>query len=136
MLTANQQMLAQIWPFTTGEPPVLLDWLPWSHTFGGNHNFNLVLPCRWHPLHRRRSSGAGVIDQTVANLRDVSPTTYFNVPTGFAALLPHLENDDDLRGEVLLRGCASCSTPRPPSRRPCGIGSMPWPGACSGTRLR
>src|SRR5262249_12348905 len=43
MLTANQQQIAQIWPFLAEEPPVLVDWLPWNHTFGGNHNFNLVL---------------------------------------------------------------------------------------------
>ena len=43
MLTANQQQMFQIWPFLADAPPVLVDWLPWSHTFGGNHNFNLVL---------------------------------------------------------------------------------------------
>ncbi len=43
MLCANQQSLAQIWPFTAETPPVLVDWLPWNHTFGGNHNFNLIL---------------------------------------------------------------------------------------------
>ena len=43
MLVANQQSLAQIWPFTEDTPPVLVDWLPWNHTFGGNHNFNLIL---------------------------------------------------------------------------------------------
>src|SRR3954468_12531418 len=43
MLSANQQSLAQIWPFTAETPPVLVDWLPWNHTFGGNHNFNLIL---------------------------------------------------------------------------------------------
>jgi feruloyl-CoA synthase len=96
MLTSNQQSLAQIWPFTGVEPPVLLDWLPWSHTFGGNHNFNLVL----------RSGGTlyidggrplpGLIETTVANLREVSPTISINVPAGFAALLPYLEGDDEL----------------------------------------
>ena len=43
MLCANQQMMAQVWPFTRETPPVLVDWLPWNHTFGGNHNFNMVL---------------------------------------------------------------------------------------------
>jgi feruloyl-CoA synthase len=96
MLTANQQQLAQIWPFLVEQPLVLLDWLPWNHTFGANHNFNLVL----------RHAGAlyidggrpvpGLIEQTVHNLREVSPTIYFNVPAGYAALLPFLERDEAL----------------------------------------
>jgi feruloyl-CoA synthase len=93
MLTANQQQIAQIWPFLAEEPPVLVDWLPWNHTFGGNHNFNLVL----------RHAGTFYIDagkpmpplvgETVRNLSEISPTVYFNVPAGYAALLPHLERD-------------------------------------------
>ena len=43
MLTSNQAARIAIWPFLTREPPVVVDWLPWSHTFGGNHNFNMVL---------------------------------------------------------------------------------------------
>ncbi len=94
MLTANQQQAAQIWPFVGEQPLVLVDWLPWNHTFGANHNFNLVL----------RHAGALYIDggkpvpalvgETVHNLSEVSPTIYFNVPAGFAALLPHLEQDE------------------------------------------
>jgi len=96
MLTANQQQIAQIWPFLAEEPPVLVDWLPWNHTFGGNHNFNLVL----------RHAGTFYIDagkpvpalvrETVRNLSEISPTVYFNVPAGYAALLPHLERDGAL----------------------------------------
>jgi feruloyl-CoA synthase len=96
MLTANQQQLAQIWPFLTEQPLVLVDWLPWNHTFGGNHNFNMVL----------RHAGTFYIDagkplpalvgETVRNLSEVSPTIYFNVPAGFAALLPYLEKDNAL----------------------------------------
>ena len=57
MLCANQQMIAQLWPFLDeGEPPVLVDWLPWSHTFGGNHNFNMVLLHARHAARRRRAS--------------------------------------------------------------------------------
>jgi feruloyl-CoA synthase len=96
MLAANQQQLAQIWPFIGEAPLVLLDWLPWNHTFGANHNFNLVL----------RHAGAlfidggrpvpGLIEQTVRNLGEISSTIYFNVPAGYAALLPFLEKDDAL----------------------------------------
>jgi feruloyl-CoA synthase len=93
MLCANQQMLAQTLRFLEREKPVLLDWLPWSHTFGGNHNVNLVM----------RSGGTlyiddgrpmpGAIDRTIAHLRDVQPTLYFNVPRGYDMLLPALETD-------------------------------------------
>src|SRR2546421_396050 len=94
MLTANQQQLLQVWPFVAEQPLTLVDWLPWNHTFGGNHNFNMVL----------RHAGTMVIDggrplpsmvgETVRNLSEISPTIYFNVPAGYAALLPHLERDE------------------------------------------
>jgi feruloyl-CoA synthase len=101
MLGANQQMLRQCWPFLERVPPVLLDWLPWNHTFGGNHDFNLVL----------RNGGTlyvdggrplpGLIEQTVANLREVSPNMYFSVPAGYAMLLPYLEADAALARSFL-----------------------------------
>jgi feruloyl-CoA synthase len=97
MLCSNQQAIAQVWPFLEETPPVIVDWLPWNHTFGANHNFNMVL----------RNGGAlyiddgkpmpGLIEKTVANLREVSPTIYFNVPRGFDALIPFLEKDAALR---------------------------------------
>jgi feruloyl-CoA synthase len=59
MLTANQQQLAQGWPFVEQRPPVVLDWLPWNHTFGGNHNFGMVLRNGGTLVHRRRQAGAG-----------------------------------------------------------------------------
>lgn len=93
MLAANQQQMRQVWPFLTTEAPTLLDWLPWSHTFGGNHNVNMVLVnggTLWIDAGRPTP---GLIDHTIDNLRDVAPTIYFNVPAGYAALLPMLEND-------------------------------------------
>lgn len=93
MLCANQQQLGQTLRFLDHEKPVLLDWLPWSHTFGGNHNTNIVL----------RSGGTmylddgrplpGAIDRTLAHLQSVQPTLYFNVPRGFEMMLPALEAD-------------------------------------------
>jgi feruloyl-CoA synthase len=103
MLCANQQMAGLVWPFVTREPMVLVDWLPWSHTFGGNHNFNLVL---WSGGAMYIDSGRplpGLLAPTLANLRDVSPTAYFNVPAGFAALVPHLEADEDLAATFFAR---------------------------------
>jgi feruloyl-CoA synthase len=97
MLLANQQMIAQLWPFLSQRPPVLADWLPWSHTFGGNHNFNIALR---HGGTLYIDSGKpvpGLIEKTVAALKEVSPTAYFNVPRGYAMLLDHLEKDEELR---------------------------------------
>jgi feruloyl-CoA synthase len=94
MLTANQQQLAQIWPFLGEEPLTLLDWLPWNHTFGANHNFNLVLRHAGSLYIDGGRPVPGLIEQTVKNLGEVSPTIYFNVPAGYAALLPFLERDE------------------------------------------
>jgi feruloyl-CoA synthase len=93
MLTANQQQLAQIWPFLDEAPLVLLDWLPWNHTFGANHNFNLVLRHAGTLFIDGGRPLPGLIEATARNLAEVSPTIYFNVPAGYAALLPFLERD-------------------------------------------
>ncbi len=97
MLTSNQEAIARCWPFLEDRPPVLLDWLPWSHTFGANHNVGLVLR-NGGTLHIDGGKPLpGMIETTAANLREVSPTIYFNVPRGFDALLPFLEDDAALR---------------------------------------
>jgi feruloyl-CoA synthase len=96
MLAANQQSLAQIWPFLAEQPLVLVDWLPWNHTFGGNHNFNLVLRHAGTLYIDGGKPVPGLVEQTVRNLAEVSPTVCFNVPAGYAALLPYLQRDDAL----------------------------------------
>ncbi|GMU66956.1 MAG: AMP-binding protein [Acidobacteriota bacterium] len=101
MLSANQQMLRQCWPFLEGVPPVLLDWLPWNHTFGGNHNFNMVLRNGGTLYVDDGRPTAELIGQTVANLREVSPNLYFSVPAGYAMLLPYLEKDAELARSFL-----------------------------------
>jgi feruloyl-CoA synthase len=98
MLTANQQSLSQIWPFLRDEEDhfTLVDWLPWSHTFGGNHNFHMALK---HAGTFHIDAGKPVpalVEETVRNLAEVSPTIYFNVPAGYAAILPYLEKDPAL----------------------------------------
>ena len=117
MLCANQQALAQGWPFLRERPPVVVDWLPWSHTFGGNHNFHLVL---WHGGTLWVDHGKplpGRIEESVATLRRVSPTLYFNVPRGFDAILPYLEQDEALAAgffrELDLIFYAAAALPRP-----------------------
>ncbi|WP_306394143.1 feruloyl-CoA synthase [Telluria beijingensis] len=103
MLCANMQMLQQVWPFLLEEPPVLLDWLPWNHTFGGNKDFNMVL----------FNGGTLYIDDgkptpqgiatTIANLREIAPTVYFNVPKGWDDLAQALEQDIALRDNFYSR---------------------------------
>ena len=102
MLCANQQSLAQIWPFTDDTPPVLVDWLPWNHTFGGNHNFNLILKRGGTMYIDAGRPAPPLIPITVRNLTEIAPTIYFNVPAGYGALLPFLERDADA-ARALLR---------------------------------
>ena len=97
MLCSNQQAVVQNWPFLEERPPVVVDWLPWNHTFGGNHNFNMILRNGGTLYVDEGKPAPGLIEKTVANLRDVSPTMYFNVPRGFDMLIPYLERDDALR---------------------------------------
>jgi len=96
MLTANQQQIAQIWPFLADQPLVLVDWLPWNHTFGGNHNFNMVLRNAGTLYIDAGKPVPALVGETVRNLSEISPTIYFNVPAGYASLLPHLEQDETL----------------------------------------
>jgi feruloyl-CoA synthase len=97
MLCANQQMHAQAWQFLEDRPPVLVDWLPWNHTFGGNHNFNAVLRNGGTLYVDAGKPLPGLVETSVRNLREISPTVYFNVPRGFDLLLPYLESDAELR---------------------------------------
>jgi feruloyl-CoA synthase len=93
MLCTNQTAVRQVWLFLEDRPPVILDWLPWSHTFGGNNNFNGILFNGGTIWIDDGKPAPGLIERTVENLRCVSPTIYFNVPRGFALLLDHLERD-------------------------------------------
>ncbi len=96
MLCANQQMLAQTLRFLDAEKPVLLDWLPWSHTFGGNHNVNIVMRTGGTMYIDDGRPLPGAIERTLAHLLEVQPTVYFNVPRGYEMMLPALERDDAL----------------------------------------
>ena len=97
MMVSNQQMMLQVWPFLKRRPPVILDWLPWHHTFGGNHNFNMMLYNGGTLFIDQGKPVPGLIDRSIANLSDVAPTLYFNVPRGFDMVLPYLEEDERLR---------------------------------------
>ena len=103
MLCSNQQMLLQSLPSLREAPPVLVDWLPWNHTAGGNHNFGLVLYNGGTLYIDDGKPVPGQIEKTVRNLREVAPTIYFNVPRGYEALLPHLRQDAALRNSFFSR---------------------------------
>ena len=96
MMCTNQQMMRQAWPFLAEEPPVLLDWLPWSHTFGSNHNLNMVLVNGGTLWIDDGRPAPGLISRTLCNLAEVTPNVYFNVPAGLSLLVPALEQDREL----------------------------------------
>jgi feruloyl-CoA synthase len=103
MLCSNQQAHAQCWPFLLEEPPVIVDWLPWNHTMAGNNNFGTALVHGGSYYIDEGRPLPGLIEKTVRNLRDISPTIYYNVPRGYDALLPYLENDAELRRSFFAR---------------------------------
>jgi feruloyl-CoA synthase len=115
MLCANQAALAAGWPFLHDRPPVVVDWLPWSHTFGANHNLHLVLAHGGTLYVDAGRPAPGALDATLRNLREVSPTIYFNVPRGYDMLVAHLERDAALRArffaelDVLFYAAAALS---------------------------
>lgn len=103
MLCSNQQMLTQSLPSLRATPPVLVDWLPWNHTAGSNHNLGLVLNHGGTLYIDEGRPVPGLIEKTVRNLREIGPTIYFNVPRGYEALLPFLREDAALRKTFFSR---------------------------------
>ena len=103
MWCANQQQMAASMPVLAQEPLVLVDWLPWNHTFGGNHNFGMVV---YHGGTLYIDDGKptpALMGETLRNLREIAPTVYFNVPTGFEAIASAMKTDDVLRKNLLSR---------------------------------
>jgi feruloyl-CoA synthase len=103
MLCSNQVMIRETLAFLKEEPPVIVDWLPWNHTFGGNHNIGLVLFNGGSMYLDAGRPMPGGIEETVRNLGEISPTVYFNVPKGFESLLPYLRDDAAFRGKFFQR---------------------------------
>lgn len=119
MMVSNMQALTLVWPFLGERPPVMVDWLPWNHTFGGNCCFNIAL---WFGGHLHIDKGRptpALIGHTVAALRRLQPTLYFNVPVGYELLLPILETDHDFAAQFLggLNFIFSAAAPMPKSLR-------------------
>jgi feruloyl-CoA synthase len=102
MWCANQQQMLQSMP-VLGDAPVLVDWLPWNHTFGGNHNVGLVLYNGGTLYIDDGKPVPALIGETLRNLREIAPTVYFNVPTGFEAIAQAMKTDDALRRNLLSR---------------------------------
>ena len=103
MLCSNQAMIAAGFCFVVDEPPVVVDWLPWSHTFGGNHNFNMVLTNGGSLYIDDGNPTPPGVPKTARNLREIAPTIYFNVPKGYEALVPHFRADAQLRQSFFSR---------------------------------
>ena len=103
MLCANQQMILQCFPALAEEPPVLVDWLPWNHTFGGNHNIGITLYNGGTLYIDEGKPTPALIGETLRNLREIAPTIYFNVPKGFEEIANALEVDPLLRKTLFSR---------------------------------
>ena len=103
MICANQQMIRQAMAFLAEEPPVLVDWLPWNHTFGGNHNVGIVLYNGGTLYIDDGKPTPKGIAETLRNLREISPTVYFNVPKGFEEIATAMDTDAVLREKLFAK---------------------------------
>ena len=103
MLCANQQQIRQCMGFLADEPPVLVDWLPWNHTFGGNHNVGIVLYNGGTLYIDDGKPTPKGIAQTLRNLREISPTFYCNVPKGLEEIAFAMDTDPVLRDSLFKR---------------------------------
>lgn len=103
MLCSNQQMLRQMMPSLADAPPVLCDWLPWNHTFGGSHNFGIALHNGGSLYIDAGKPTPDLFGETLRNLREIAPTAYFNVPKAYEMLIGHLRSDPDLRKTFFSR---------------------------------
>jgi feruloyl-CoA synthase len=103
MWCANQQQMRQSMPVLAEEPPVLVDWLPWNHTFGGNHNVGLTIYNGGTLYIDDGKPTPALMAETLRNLREIAPTIYFNVPTGFETIAHAMKADAELRRNLLSR---------------------------------
>ena len=116
MLCSNQEQIRTVMAFLRDAPPTLCDWLPWNHTFGGNHNFGIVLYNGGTLYIDEGRPVPGQMDRTIANLRDVATTAYFNVPRGFELLLPALREDEPFRRHFFSQARDVLCRRHPPPR--------------------
>src|SRR5262249_57876504 len=93
MWCSNQAMILSQLGFFADEPPVIVDWSPWHHTAGGNHNFGFVLYNGGTLYIDEGRPAPGAIETTVKKLREIATNWYFNVPNSYEALLPYFRPD-------------------------------------------
>ncbi|SHH48532.1 feruloyl-CoA synthase [Chryseolinea serpens] len=98
-ISTNWQQITQTFPFLEEEGLEFIDWLPWNHTFGGNHNFGMTLYNGGSLYIDDGNPTPQGIATSVANLKERRPTIYFNVPKGFEDLIPYFRNDAQLRNQ-------------------------------------
>jgi feruloyl-CoA synthase len=103
MLCSNQQMLCEVLQFLADEPPVLCDWLPWNHTFGGSHNFGIALYNGGSLYIDAGKPTKELFGETIRNLREIATTAYFNVPKAYEMLVERLRADSALRENFFRR---------------------------------
>jgi feruloyl-CoA synthase len=103
MWCSNQAMINTALQFFADEPPVIVDWAPWHHTAGGNHDVGIVLYNGGTMYIDGGKPLPGAIEETVRNLREIAPTWYFTVPKGYEALLPFFRDDAALREKFFSR---------------------------------
>jgi len=103
MLCSNQQMLCEVLQFLAEEPPVICDWLPWNHTFGGSHNFGIALYNGGSLYIDAGKPTKELFGETLRNLREIATTAYFNVPKAYEMLIEHLRTDEELRKTFFSR---------------------------------
>ncbi len=103
MWCSNQEMIATCLPFLTDEPPVLVDWTPWNHTFGGNHDVGLIIYNGGTLYIDDGRPVPGAFEESVRNLKEIATTFFLNVPRGFECLVPYLRSDKQLRERFFSR---------------------------------
>jgi len=123
MICANQMMLRETLAFLKDEPPVIVDWLPWNHTFGGNHNVGLTLYNGGSMYLDEGKPTPGGIEETVQNLREISPTVYFQTCPRVTNRCCPICATTQLCGPNSSAGCTRCSSRAPRCRRSSGTAS-------------
>jgi feruloyl-CoA synthase len=103
MWCANQQMMRQSMPVLSEHCPILVDWLPWNHTFGGNHNYGMILYNGGTMYIDNGKPTPTMVGETLRNLKEIAPTVYFNVPTGFEAIANSMKTDTALRKNLFSK---------------------------------
>ncbi|MFZ0266619.1 feruloyl-CoA synthase [Caulobacter sp.] len=78
------------------DPPVLVNSAPWSHSLGANAILHMVLHRGGTLYIDAGQPVTGRFDETIRNLREVSPSYHNMVPAGWGLLVGELERDHAL----------------------------------------